>query len=142
MEIKIVEDAIIERLKAQIADIQVEGFPENVEQYVFNHPKAAILVQYRSSDFTRSQVLDRISQIMSLTFACILVSRGLRATETHSGAYTYLDQVREALTGFQPVPNTQGISKLQPTREAFIDENNGIWVYEIVFSTNGRNEEI
>lgn len=141
MDIKSVEDAIIARLGSQISptDAKVEGFPDNPETYNFNHPKAAILVQYQSSDFIRSRVLDTINQVAVLNFNIILMARDLRS---HTGAYSLLDQIRTALTGFQPSPNPQGISKLQPTREEFVDQTSGVWTYSIAVTCNGRNEEI
>jgi len=137
MGLKDIENAIIERLQQEIAGIKVEGFPDNATQYNFTHPIAAILVVYEGSDFTASRVLDHINQIQILKFSCVLISRGLHATQAHRGAYTYLDQIRESLTGFQ----ITGFSKMQPTNEEFIGEDNGIWSFSITFSFNGRNEE-
>jgi hypothetical protein len=134
MNIKDVEDAIINKLKADITDLQIEGFPEDYDQYQFLHPKGAILVAYSGSDYTKSAVLDRVSQIQTLHFDILLISRGLR---THTGAYTYLDQIRASLTGYQPT----GLSKVYPTKEEFVDQETGIWRYNISVSVNGRNEE-
>jgi phage gp37-like protein len=134
MNIKDVEDAIINRLKSSITDLQIEGFPEDFDQYQFIHPKGAILVAYSGSDYTKSAVLDRISQVQTLHFDILLISRGLR---THTGAYAYLDSIRASLTGYQPT----GLSKIWLTKEEFVDEQTGIWRYSISVSVNGRNEE-
>jgi hypothetical protein len=134
MDIKAIEDAIIAKLQTDITGVQIEGFPENLTNYQFIHPVAAILVQYRGADFERSKTLSEIHQVARLEFACVLISRGLR---THAGAYAYLDQIRASLTGYQ----INGLSKMQPVSEKFIDEQTGVWFYETVFTMNGRNEE-
>jgi hypothetical protein len=41
-----VETAIVEKLKADITDLAVEPFPENVKDYELIHPNGAVLVSY------------------------------------------------------------------------------------------------
>jgi hypothetical protein len=58
--------------------------------------------------------------------------RGLR---DKTGAYSYIDTVKNALTGFEPV----GCTKMYPTDISFLKEENSIWYYTLGFKTTLEN---
>lgn len=128
MAIKEIENQIIERLKANIQDLHIEGFPEKPAEFRLVHPKGAILVHYQGGNYSETKSLGCIYQDKKLEFSITIVMRHLR---THEGAYEYLDKVRGILTGYKP----ENCSKMYPTKEDFLSEDNGLWQYSINFVT-------
>jgi hypothetical protein len=126
MNINDIENSIIERLRSKISDLHIEGFPEKPAEFRLIHPKGAILVHYQGGNYSESKSIDCIYQDKKLEFSITIVMKHLR---THEGAYEYLDIVRQILTGFKP----ENCSKMIPTKEEFIGEDNGIWQYSINF---------
>jgi len=126
MAIKEIENQIIDRLKAKIPDLHIEGFPEKPAEFRLVHPKGAILVHYQGGNYSESKSLGCIYQDKKLEFSTTVVTRHLR---THEGAYGYIDKIREILTGFKP----ENCSKMYPVKEEFLAEDNGIWQYSINF---------
>lgn len=128
MNINNIENSIIERLKAKIPELHIEGFPEKPAEFKLVHPKGAILVHYQGGIYSDQKALAVIVQEKKYEFSITVVMRHLR---THEGAYGYLDRVRNILTGFKP----EGGSKMIPVKDEFIGEDNGIWQYSINFTT-------
>lgn len=126
MLINQLEEQIISRLKQEIPDLLIEGFPEKPEQFQLIHPKGAILVHYQGADYSNTKATDAIVQDKKLEFALTVVTRHLRSNE---GAYAYLDDIRRILTGYK----IDGCSKMYPVKENFLSENAGIWQYSINF---------
>jgi len=124
-----IENKIIEKLKEEITDMAVEGFPDVPGNYMLKHAVGAILVRYAGPKYEKPQTYTRIVQEGNLQYAITVVMRNLHRKKKISGIYDKLDEVREILTGFSP----EGRFKLFPVSEDFIDEENGIWQYEIVF---------
>ena len=127
MNIREIENAIIERLKGGIQDLHVEGFPEKPAEFKLIHPKGAVLVHYQGSNYSEPKSLGCIYQERKLEFSITVIIKHLRS---HDGAYDYLDIVRQALTGFKP----ENCSKMYPLKEYFLAEDNGIWQYSINFA--------
>lgn len=129
MRIGEIEKAIIERLKAKIDNVQIEGFPEKGTEYPLLHHKGAILVVYAGANYSEPKTIEAVVQERKMQFDLYVLLRNLRF---HEGAYEMLEKVRLALTGFRP----KGASKMYPVREAFVDYENGIWYYVISFVVN------
>lgn len=127
MTIAEIEDAIIERLKSKITDLEITGFPEKPAEYKLMHRKGALLVVFAGATYSEPKSADIIYQERKLEFDINIVMRHLR---THEGAYAYLDVVRVALTGFK----ISGTGKFYPVREQFLSEEVGIWQYRITFA--------
>ncbi|KKP40307.1 MAG: hypothetical protein UR30_C0005G0088 [Candidatus Peregrinibacteria bacterium GW2011_GWC2_33_13] len=127
MTINEIENQIIERIKSQIQDLHIEGFPEKPSEFKLTHAKGAILIHYQGGNYSESKSLGYIIQDKKLEFSVTIVTKNLRS---HEGSYFYLDKVRQILTGYRPA----NCSKMQPVKEEFISENNGIWQYSINFS--------
>ncbi|OGI31341.1 MAG: hypothetical protein A2287_02810, partial [Candidatus Melainabacteria bacterium RIFOXYA12_FULL_32_12] len=119
-----IENQIIQRIKENIPELHVEGFPEKPSEYRLIHPKGAILVHYQEAQYTESKSIGYIVQDKKLEFSVTVVARNLR---NHEGAYFYLDKIRQILTGYRP----HNCSKMQPKKDDFLCENSGIWQYAI-----------
>lgn len=128
MSINNIENSIIERLKNKFPELHVEGFPEKPAEFRLIHPKGAVLIHYQGGNYSDQKALAVIVQDKKLEFSITIVMKHLR---THEGAYEYLEKVRDLLTGFKP----ENCSKMFPTKEEFIGEDNGIWQYSINFVT-------
>jgi len=127
MSINEIENEIVDRIKSKISDLHIEGFPDKPSEFKLTHPTGAILVHYQGGSFSDSKSVGCIYQDKKLEFSITIVTRNLRS---YKGSYFYLDKIRQILTGFKPV----GCTKMQPVKEDFISEDNGIWQYAINFS--------
>ena len=126
MNIETIENNIVERLKSKLTDLLIESFPEKPQEFIFTHPKGAILVHYQGGSYGNIQSTDIIVQNKKMEFALTIVTRNLK---TNSGAYALLEEIKSILTGFK----IDGCSKMYPVKEGFLVENNGIWQYTINF---------
>lgn len=134
--IEAIETAIIDRLKASLQGVLVDGFPEDVKAYErlpFN--KGVVLVAYKGSTFSEPRAMGLLLQDRKLEFQVQLVIKGLRG---HRGAYGYLDSIRALLTGFRPA----GADPLYPTDEQFSETEEFLWVYGLTFTCNAPHVEL
>ncbi|MGY1949463.1 Gp37 family protein [Pseudomonas pergaminensis] len=123
-------DAFVARLKKDFdRELAIELFPENPAQYRLNHTNGAILVAYGKSTFGASESTDAVFQARSMSFQLTLVFRQLHGT---SGAISYLDRIRECLTGWKP-PHCD--MSCRPTAENFIGQVQGLWQYGLSIAT-------
>lgn len=127
MNIREIENLIIQCLKEKFPEFLVQGFPEKPQEFILLHPVGAILVHYRGGNYSNSNSIFIISQERGLNFAITIVTRNLR---NNNGAYETLDRVKQVLCGYK-IPEC---TKLTPNKEGFISETNGIWQYEIIFT--------
>lgn len=127
MNIRDIENAIVDKLKENFSKFMVQGFPEKPQEFTLLHPIGAILVHYQGANYASSNDIFIISQDKKLEFAVTVVTRNLRSNE---GAYETLEKVRQILCGYR-IPEC---TKLIPTKENFISETNGIWQYELRFT--------
>lgn len=123
-------DAFVTRLKKDFDhELAIELFPENPAQYRLNHACGAILVAYGKSTFGASESTDAVFQARNMSFQLTLVFRQLHGT---SGAISYLDRIRECLTGWKP-PHCD--MTCRPTAENFIGQVQGLWQYGLSIAT-------
>ncbi len=132
MNIRNVENAIIERLQTSFPEILVDGFPDKPSEFILLHPIGALLVHYQGSNYTTTQALGFVTQVNQKEFSITIVTRNLR---NNNGAYEYLDKVKAELSGFQ----IDECTSLIPTKDFFISENKGIWQYGINFTLKNKN---
>lgn len=132
VNIRNIENAIIEKLKNEFPEVKVEGFPDKPSEFILLHPIGALLVHYQGSNYTSSQALSFITQENKKEFSITIITRNLRS---NNGAYEYLDRVKSVLTGFK----IDECSQLMPTKDNFISENSGIWQYAINFTLTTQN---
>ncbi|MFL7925985.1 Gp37 family protein [Acinetobacter baumannii] len=130
-------DAVVDRLKERFGKgLAVELFPENPKGYRMNHPVGAILVAFSGSRFAGSDALDAVFQERDMTIPLTLVFRQLNGPQ---GVVGYLDQIREALTGFTP-PHC--CIALAPTDESFIGQVTGLWQYAQKYQTRTTQAQV
>lgn len=123
-------DAIVERLKTSMGrDLMVELFPENPAQYRLNHPRGAVLVAFGKSTFGGSESSDAMFQERNLVISLTLVFRQLNGKD---GAVSYLDRIRDTLTGWWPPHCDQAC---RPVSERFIGHLQGVWQYGLDIAT-------
>lgn len=132
MNIRQIENTIIEKLKQDFPEVLVEGFPDKPSEFILLHPVGALLVHYHGSNYSETNAIGFITQENKKEFAITVVTRNLRFND---GAYEYLDKVKYSLSGFQP----EECTKLSPTKDYFISENGGIWQYGINFHLVTQN---
>lgn len=135
MNIREIENSIIEKLKTSFPEVLVQGFPEKPSEFILLHPIGALLVHYQGSNYTNSESLGYIVQNNKKEFAITVVTRNLR---NNQGAYEFIDNVKAVLSGFQP----DECSQLMPTKDYFISENGGIWQYGVNFTLTTNNIQI
>lgn len=96
-----IEAAIIARLESQIADLPVRAFPSKPEDFKkLPFVKGLVLVAYSGSSLSEPTNMDALIQERTLEFSITLQIRDLRG---HEGAYSYLEFIRAALSGFSPL---------------------------------------
>lgn len=134
MNISEIETQIIAKLKNEIPNFLIEGFPDKPSEFILIHPIGAILVHYQGSNYSSTQSLGYVNQENKKEFAITIATRDLRS---NNGAYEMLDRVKSILTGFQ-IP---GCSKLTPMKDGFISEKSGIWQYGINFTLTTKSIE-
>ena len=132
MNIRTIENSIIENLKTNFPEVLVLGFPDKPSEFRLLHPTGALLVHYQGSNYTNTQALSYISQENKKEFSITVITRNLRA---NNGAYELIDKVKSTLSGFK----IDECTSLLPTKDYFISENAGIWQYEINFTLITQN---
>lgn len=117
-------DAFVAQLKNTFGQqLSVELFPEKPSGYRLNHPRGAILVAFGNSKFGEPEALDAVFQQRNMTIPLTLVFRQLNGRD---GVITYLDAIRDCLTGWYP-PHCDNACR--PVDEVFIGQVAGLWQY-------------
>ena len=132
MNIRDIENSIIDKLKNTFPEVITEGFPDKPSEFILLHPIGALLIHYQGSNYNNTESLGFINQENKKEFAITIVTRNLRA---NTGAYEYIDRLRNTLSGFK----IDECTSLIPTKDYFISENNGIWQYGINFTLKTQN---
>jgi len=117
-------DAIRDRLQERFGSgLMTELFPENPAGYRLNHPRGAILLAYGRSTFGGSEAGDSVFQARNIVIRLTLVFRQLNGKD---GVISYLDQIRDCLTGWFAPHCDQAC---RPLAEQFIGQTAGLWQY-------------
>lgn len=119
--------AVADRLKSQVPGVAVELYPDNPSAWRLNHPRAALLVDYRGSQY--GEVVDTgiVAQGRDVSLGVSVVARTLHDAY---GALLLTDAVRMALLG-QRWPDCH---KARLASERSVSHEAGIWIYELVFA--------
>ena len=112
MNINTIENDIIARLRDNISERKIEGFPDKPDEYRLIHPRGAVLVRFNGANYNKPLETNSIQQEVNLNFSLTLIIKGLR---DKNGAYTYIDSINSALTGFAPT----GCLKMYPVKVDF-----------------------
>ena len=132
MNIRTIENSIIETLKQNFPELLVQGFPDKPSEFRLLHPTGALLIHYQGSNYTNTQALGFVTQENKKEFSVTVITRNLRA---NNGAYEFIDKVKAVLSGFK----IDECTTLLPTKDYFISENAGIWQYGINFTLITQN---
>lgn len=119
--------AAADRLKGQVPGVAVELYPENPGAWRMNHPRAALLVDYRGSKYGEAVDTGIVAQGRELSIGISVVARTLHDAY---GALAITDAVRLALLG-QRLPDCR---KARLASERFVSQEAGNWIYELVFT--------
>jgi hypothetical protein len=137
LDIGTIEAALVNQLSSQITEIEVAHFPDTPEAYRMTHRIGAALVRYDGGEYGKLIDTAAIVQERTLKFEITVMMRDLGwnvggpSGGATPGAYSMMEAVRVALTGFR-VP---GCDKAYPLRERFVkrDKQGGVWIYSINF---------
>jgi hypothetical protein len=124
---KAILQAVADRLKAEVPGVAVELYPENPSAWRLNHPRAALLVDYRGSDYGHVVDTGIVAQGREIRLGLSVVARTLHDAY---GALVLTDAVRLALLG-QRLPDCRA---LRLVSERFVSQEAGLWIYELVFA--------
>lgn len=127
---KAILQAAAERLKSQVPGVAVELYPENPAAWRLNHPRGALLLDYRGSRYSAMVDTGIAAQERELSFGVSVVARTLHDAY---GALLLTDAVRLALLGVR-LPDCR---KTRLESERFVAQEAGIWIYEAVFMAAG-----
>ena len=119
-----IESAIIARLESQITDLTIKAFPSKPADFKalpFN--KGLILVAYSGSSLSEPTNKDTLIQERAIEFSITLQIRDLRG---HSGAYSYLEKLRAALSGYAPLTD---LRVMFLTDESLMQVVDNVWVW-------------
>lgn len=155
--ISVVEDAIKDRLMAEIAGVEAlkksvpkpDGSTADVRVQVKSYPKkptetllktlaaaGAVLVRFAGSKYGKiREAGTRQVQDRTMFFEVLTVDDSLRAEDAHGGIYELLDLCGERLMGFTPAGCTSGIELVS---DEYLSENNGAWEYGILTSVKAQ----
>src|SRR5579863_3857183 len=138
IDIATIEDAIVTQLRSQISSIEIAHYPDRPETWRMTHRVGAALVMYKGAEY--GKLLDTAAAIQErkLEFEVSVMMRDLGwavggdASGPSPGAYSIIESIRAALTGFV-VP---GCRKMYPVREKFLkrDKQGGVWTYASTFA--------
>jgi len=134
------ENDIIAKLSTDITEIPVQSYPNTqTEIYRILQKDGAALVHYNGSAYqnadgrrSKKVVQQRVAQ-----WAVILAYRGITGpnkTTVRSSAYSYLEAIRQSLTGYT-VNSLSQSEVMRPVRDSIIaqDKDKGVWFYQMIF---------
>lgn len=134
MDIEATENAIIDRLKDRISELEVKPYPEDPASYQLIHPLGALLVRFSGESLSEPKASGIVSQIEKMEFETVVVARNLR---THQGIYAYIGLVKAALTGKFDLT----LPRAYLVGVRFLSVNGGIWQYSVSCAFNAVHEE-
>lgn len=134
MDIETTENAVLDRLKDRVPQLQIEAFPDDPANYQLLHPLGALLVRFFGEGFSDPKPTGPVIQAEKMEFEVVIVARHLR---THQGIYAYIGLVKAALTGKFDL----ALPRAYLTRVRFVSVNSGVWQYSVTFAFNSIHEE-
>ncbi len=123
-DIALIEEALRQRLQAEITEVAVEPYPANPDLYRLTHPVGALLIGYAGSDY--GEPVNGIQE-QTMRWVLTLLMQGLH---THANNYPSLHQARDVLTGWKPAGCRSGLSIVS---DNFVGQADGVWQWDLVF---------
>jgi hypothetical protein len=137
-----IEDAIIERLKADVPEANISELPLDPAEIGVAVSRTQVWVAFRRETFGPppsggiSNPLQPPSQEREIVFELFVRGQELRV-KGHQRIYPILDKIRDSLTGWMPedIHKVNGITKpLYPTQSGFTSLGDGLWLYSMSFA--------
>lgn len=108
-----ISKAVTERLAFYLPQVEVREV-QNRETFKLTHPVATIITHYVGSEFDNNR---------TIIFGVYVVTR------FRNEAYRYLEAVRMIMNGYQ----IEGASRFNYVGDEFVNEDAGIWQYNLHF---------
>jgi len=135
MDILAAEQDLEAKLGADITTLKIDSFPDDIDLYKLTHPKGAILIRYNSSSYSTPEPNSTkvVDQIRTLEWIITILYRNLMGhTKQSSGIYTYIENVRDSLTGYT-INALVEAGIMIPIKDEFVNHEGGIWQYDYYF---------
>jgi hypothetical protein len=138
LTIELVKNAIVDILKNAMLTLPekerlVVEIPDSVDNYKLNHPRGAVLVVYRGSNYIKKNINDFLAQDRDIEIGVIVIARNIKSIANNSmSPDDYLDFVIDKLSG-QVIDNKREEKKIYCKGDEFVDEENGVWTYLATF---------
>ena len=136
MNLSAVENDIIARLTAQITvnAPKIQSWPNNPKTFQLLHPKGAVLVRYAGSTYEAPTPNRQAKAVQNRTsqWAINVITKSLKKTKGHQGAYGLLEEIRTALVGYTPA-SLSDASIMSHVSDGFEEEEAGTWIYSTTF---------
>ena len=148
MNLNTIENYIITKLTADVSGVLVKAWPNSPQEFLseFTAPKGALLVRYNGSNYTLPEPNSQkvLIQDRDMEWIVTIFMRnafGHDATGNYAdGIYTLIEGVRNSLSG-ETVTTLTDLTVFYPIRDNFVNEYNGVWVYEMAFGVIGPETE-
>ncbi len=108
--IEIIENKIIEKLKENFFEFEIQSFPVDFENYYITGAKGCILVRYENSKMSAQNSMTAVNSDETYNFS---VFTGIRYLQKHSDGYPHLKKLKKVLNGMT----------IQNKRVAVIEQN-------------------
>lgn len=149
MDLLAAENAIVTRLDNQVKSSlksdfgapKIQSFPQNpTDHFESISPVGEILVRFESmsAEAPEPNRVGTIVQDILINWSIWIISPNLI---THTGVYTYIDKVKDALTGWT-ITDWYDSSPMYLQNTNFIQEEGGFWYYEMLFQHQLAESEL
>ncbi|MCD8024747.1 MAG: Gp37 family protein [Candidatus Gastranaerophilales bacterium] len=123
-----VEHSILEVLKEQFEEFEVDSFPSNFEDFSFTSPKGCILIRFEDAAFDSQHTVYACTSGGNYKFTIFI---GFRYLNKHSESYSYLNHLKTVLNGFEIMNKRITLNKLE-----FVEDITGDLWYAMSISIN------
>ena len=122
-----VEEGLIAHFKGNLPLwVDIEGVPENPDDFDFANRDGALLIHYAGSRFGEPQG-QSINQKRIMTWQLVLKTRSFKG---EYGAYAVLEDIRQAAQGH----SLEGGGPIRIIRDDLVTEKNGVWEWHVVIA--------
>lgn len=136
MDISAAEDLIIARLKLQVPELPGRAFPiKQSDLAIIGAEKGDLLVRYLDSSYSNPIPKPDGSMLQDRTprWQILIRYKNHAPKKGQVSGYTYIEAVRKALSGWT-IPGVADATKLYPVNDGFVDEKDGLWAFQVLFT--------
>lgn len=125
---KIIKDKLdLEILSLPESERLITEYPLSIEEYKLNHPRGALLIVYKGSDFQKSKVEGFQIQPRDLQIGIIAV---IKKNNGSKDPEEYVDFIKDSLTGIE-IQVEREEKKTYPVKDEWLKEESGEWWYAV-----------